>query len=510
VSLTSLLESPPSEQKPAPRVDSHPPFAITLGPEAAELAEKAGLCLDPWQRDSLDVMCALGDDGTWLCFECGEIVSRQNGKGAILEARVLAGFLLFGEELIIWTAHQYKTAIELFLRVQRLIKTLEAVGEIAPGLVKTIYTNGEQGFERTDTGQRIKFIARSKDSGRGFSGDVVIVDEAYAYTLAMQEALMPTMSARPNPQIIYASSPPLTGDAGEVLYALRDRAEAGGDDSLCWRDWGLAGDLDDIGKVGPDGRALIDLDDEANWVKANPGYGIRLTRKFTRKERRSMSKEGFARERLGVWPKRLEGGNGMLTLELWAALADTKSKRHGEVAIAVAVNPNRDRAAIAIAGRRRDGLLHWEVIDHREGPPDWIPKRLLQLKTKHKPVVIVIDGKGPTASLITELAKLGIKPSADKDKPQSGDLLIVDTQGMADAFAMLVDTARLRQGRHIDQAPLTSALAGAATRQLGDGGQAWGRKGSTDITPLEGVTLANYGFEVRAHLVVANRIPHVW
>ena len=55
-------------------------------------------------------------------FEVGLLVSRQNGKGAILEARELAGLFLLDERLILHSAHEYKTAAEGFKRVLGLIE----------------------------------------------------------------------------------------------------------------------------------------------------------------------------------------------------------------------------------------------------------------------------------------------------------------------------------------------------------------------------------------------------
>ena len=56
-------------------------------------------------------------DGKWAAFETALIVPRQNGKGSILEARELAGLFLFGEQLILHSAHEFKTAQEAFRRV---------------------------------------------------------------------------------------------------------------------------------------------------------------------------------------------------------------------------------------------------------------------------------------------------------------------------------------------------------------------------------------------------------
>jgi hypothetical protein len=80
-----------------PRVECVPPSAYSLGDEAVELARRAGLVLDPWQADSIRLMLSVREDGKWACFEYGEIVARQNGKGAILECRALAGLFLLDE-----------------------------------------------------------------------------------------------------------------------------------------------------------------------------------------------------------------------------------------------------------------------------------------------------------------------------------------------------------------------------------------------------------------------------
>ncbi|MGY4986484.1 hypothetical protein [Streptomyces nigrescens] len=58
----------------------------------------------------------------WAAFEVGLVVSRQNGKGSLLEARELAGLFLFGERLIIHSAHQFDTSKEAFERILMLVE----------------------------------------------------------------------------------------------------------------------------------------------------------------------------------------------------------------------------------------------------------------------------------------------------------------------------------------------------------------------------------------------------
>jgi hypothetical protein len=65
-----------------------------------------GYDLDPWQRWWLTEACGIGPDGKWTAFEAMLICSRQNGKNSALEVRELGGLFVFGESMIIHTAHE--------------------------------------------------------------------------------------------------------------------------------------------------------------------------------------------------------------------------------------------------------------------------------------------------------------------------------------------------------------------------------------------------------------------
>jgi phage terminase large subunit-like protein len=501
----------PLHGAPRPRVELYPPHDRTFGPAAVELTRRAGQQLDDWQSDSLDLMLGLRADDKWACPEFAEWVSRQNGKGALGEARVLAGFFVVHEKLMLWSAHEVKTAMEAFRRVEDLLYALGRPGgknliivenmpvqvrdkagrmvtELREVPIKVSNTNGKESFERLDTRQRLMFIARSKGSGRGFSGDLNVIDEAFAYTLEQQAALMPTLSARKNPQLVYLSSPPLDGESGVVMYNLRERAERGGDESLGYRDWGLAGHLSNL-------RA-IDLGDRRNWTAANPSLGGRISEESVAREFRSMSAEDFARERLGVWPRRISGDGGVIDAQLWAELIDAVSRRDGDVALAVDVTPLRTHATIAMYGVRADGLGHVQVVTYGEGV-DWVVAKLAEFKAVLDPVAIGLDPKGGASSLLGELEAAGITAPADPEHPERGDLALPLAHEVAQATGQFIDAAREKRLRHVGQPELTSAVANAKTRPLLDA-VAWGRKQSdVDISPLVGVTLARWAYVTR-------------
>ena len=525
---------------PRPRVDTHPPYVETYGPEAIELAAIAGLVLDPWQADALTTMLGVKPDGRWSCFEYCEWVSRQNGKGGILEARALAGLFLLGEELIMWSAHEYKTAMEAYRRVKRLIRALgvqvdprnDKLWDVDGRLVKIVDTNGEEGLECLDTEQRLKFIARSKGSGRGFSGDVNIIDEAFAYTADQHTALLFTMGARQNPQLIYTSSPPLTGVTGDVMYGLRDRGDPTlprtpgeapwqQDDSLGYRDWGLGGELESL---------EVDLDDEGLWLQTNPALSASrpsaLTLEKTRKERKAMRADpvGFARERLGIWPRRVResAGAGVIPKALWEDLAldppenGQEPERPTEVAFGVVVSADRSRTAIAVVGPLADGRMQAAIVNY-DGGTHWVVDRMEQLQKKWKPVAWALQDKGPTGTVLAAARQRTSPPNAqpvfaepeDREKPRRGELAVPWAADVAVAYGMFVDAVTERRVVHLGDTALDTAVVGAAVRALGSG-TTWDYRSSVDVAPLQAVTLAHWAYVTRAHLVVEDRTPNLW
>lgn len=492
MSPASLLELRGAER---PRVELVPAAVDTLGPEAVELASLAGIAPELWQCDGLGILLSVRADRRWACYEYGEIVGRQQGKTTgIGVARVLAGLFLLGERLILWSAHEVKTSLEAFLRVKDAL--LELGEEINPTTilisdprivdepvtVKINHANGDEGFTLS-TGQRVRFVARSKGSGRGFSGDLVVIDEAFAYTRLQQSALEPTLSARPNPQVLYLSSPPLDGRTGEVLFALRKRAEQR-DPTLGWRDWGLAGDLDELAKWAPDKRRKY-LDDRANWTAALPALGHgRSSEESIGRLRRSMDEYDFAREVLGLWPKQLRTADGWVVIpeDAWRARGDAGERRPvGDVVFALeAAWPDAAHGAIAVSGRGGGELLV-QVTDYRPGTA-WMVPRLLELRARHEPVAVVLDKKGPAGHLLAALEDAGV------------EVLCPDMGQLARAYGTVLaavsgDDPDLR---HYDQLELDEAVKAAGSRPLGDA-RTWARQGEGDISPLGAVTLAVLG-----------------
>jgi hypothetical protein len=485
-----------------PQFQNVPRYRSTSGREAVELAATAGLVLDGWQQDYLRDSLGEDEEGNWSCFECGLVVSRQNGKGSILEARVLAGMLLFGEKLILWSAHETKTAFEAF---QRCVELFTSDPELKKQ-VKTIHrSNGNEGIELKN-GSRLRFVARTKGSGRGFSADLVILDEAYALTGEQMSALIPTLSSRPNPQIWYTSSPPLDGLTGGHMFKLRERAKAG-DADLLWYDWGLQDvDLTDLAEMA-ESEARTLLGAEETWLATNPAANIRITLSFIRKEFGTMDLADFARERCGIWPREVKEGAGVIDIRDWANqlilpefLKEVRAEpRHG-VVFALDINPARTHSALWAISGGPEGAIYLSCVAYEAGT-DWVVPRLVLLRDTRNPVAIVLDVKGPAGSLLLDLEDEGFHLPRDKDRPRRGDLAIPNAQEVAAAFGLFVDSFRQGLIRHAGDEPLDRAVATADTRNL-VGGTAWDRgKGGSDISPLVASTIGVWAFIARRHLL---------
>jgi phage terminase large subunit-like protein len=285
-----------------PRLTSVPPADWSEGENAADLAALAGLKLDPWQRRVLED--GLGRRGDrWAAFEVCLIVARQNGKGAVLEALELAALFLFDDvRLILHSAHEFKTAAEAFLRIRRLIEERPQFER----RVSRIRTAAGAEAVELKNGKRLRFVARSSGSGRGFSSDLVILDEAYQLGGREMAALLPTLSARPDPQVWYTST---AGNPDSVqLGRVRARGVAGGDPSLAFLEWSV----DEHG---------YDPGSRDDWARANPGLGIRIDADYIAKERAALPPEEFDRERLSIgdYPVAGAGNWQVISEDAWSA-----------------------------------------------------------------------------------------------------------------------------------------------------------------------------------------------
>lgn len=378
-----------------------PPRADSLGDIAVDLAAGCGLDLDQHQREAIDALQSIGPDGRWAMLEGCIVEPRQNGKSAgILLPIALAAAVFVPDQLIVWSAHRYKTAQEAFLAMLRLLGPEDDPTELGKFVAKRSFSSGDEGFTFTN-GSRIVFVARSGASGRGLSGDVVILDEALFLTGAMMGALFPTLSARPNPLVLYASSAGLA--TSDILRDVRDRGRKG-DPSLVY-----------IEHCAPKSCAAQDCshakdavgcaaDVPENWSAANKATQAgRMTLDYIAAERRALPVPEFLRERMGWWEE--AGVGGLFHMPTWYACQSATTTPGARVSFAAHVTPDRSHTAVGVASVRGDGVIHAELVRHDAGV-SWLAPWLTDAVRNHRPQHVVIAGGMAAGALAADLEHL--------------------------------------------------------------------------------------------------------
>lgn len=457
-----------------PQIVHRPPDVASLAAaeEAIELADAYGVAdghpLDESQKFTLRLALGERADGSWSASTIADFEPRQNGKNDSIAARELAGLVLFGEQLLIHTAHEFPTANESFLR---LVAVFEAWDDLRKLVARIRYANGEQGIELL-SGQRLKYRARTGGSGRGFAqADLLVYDEAQHVQAEHVAASGPARLANPNNQAWYSGSGGLATSAQAWRMRRRALAGDGGRFAYCEHTAEDVRLLD--GRV--ESRRPDPLDREA-WATANPAYGWRIADESLLSLYEELGPELFARECLCVWdPDRAVGNEGPIPTLTWDLVNDPDHRPEGRPTFAIDVNPERSAAAIVAVS---DGVV--EVIDHRP-TVGWLVERASELNARHRPPSWAVDGStsAPVASLLPALraAGLNVLPVA------GGDL-----SAACGAFYDGVVEGRVRVRRHPS---LDAAVKGAAKEAAGKGGAfTWARRGtSVDISPLMAATV---------------------
>lgn len=447
----------------------------SFGPEAIGLAASYGLVADPWQELIINDWLSFRADMKWCCSRCGASVPRQNGKNGVIEIRELFGMVGLGER-ILHTAHEVKTARKAFKRLKHFfgdqVRDANAkFPELNAMVTELRSTNGQEAIVLNNGGS-IEFVSRSKGSARGFTVDIVVMDEAQELGDDAFEALGPTTRSAPlkNRQFIWTGTPPGEKNDSAVFTRTRSSSLEGNATRTCWHEWSC-----------PDG---VDYDDPTAWAQSNPALGGRLDFETIQEDRGAFSDEGFARECLGMWSA--ASTNSPIDMKTWAANAvDFVSAEKWEwqidsrPAIAVDVAPDNAKASISAAGKRADGRPMVEWIETRNGI-GWVVEYLKAMWRKERFLGVVIDEGSPAKVLIEPIEKAKIP------------VIKVGASYMGTSCASFYSEAMSGRLVHLDQPTLNAAVADARKRNIGtEGLWGWNRKNtSVDITPLVSATLA--------------------
>lgn len=441
---------------------------------------KMGVVHDEWQAGLGRAMLSKRADGLYAAGIGGVLISicRQVGKTFTIGSIIFALCILFPGMKVLWTAHRTRTSDETF-------KSLSGFARrklVAPYMLDPRSANGQQEI-RFKNGSRILFGARETGFGRGFDDvDIEVFDECQILTQKALDDMVPATNVAKNPLLIFMGTPPKPTDPSEMFTNRRDEALAVKQKQL---DAGLSADCDMVYvEIGADENA--DPDDRKQWEKGNPSYPHRTTEQAILRLRKILADdESFKREGLGIWDP--ADSPRVIDEAAWKRAGDAASMPVDRLTLAVDVSPDGKSAAVSLAGKRPDGVWHFELDDARGGTA-WIGPWVAGRAEKNRLHAVVVD---EVSGLVEE--RKGRKYLAGTD--------VVVTLAGAEGRDMAIACGRFFNAimapeptvRHTDQPQMNVAVSVARKRPVA-GAWAWNRKDATsDITPVVSATLALWG-----------------
>jgi phage terminase large subunit-like protein len=350
------------------------------GHEIAELAERIGQPLLPWQRLLLDDMSVVDDEGMFIKKSSLVLLARQSGKSHMMRMRMLAGLFCFGEENILMMSSQRKMAIRsLEIMVMIVERNDFLLKQVKGGKIDTAWrrTTGNEGLH-LENGNRIEVIAANSDSARGLTADVLWIDELREVGEAAMDASKSTTLTRPNSQRFYTSN---AGSAeSEVLIHMRERSMMKPPRSLGFYEYSAPENCD--------------IWDRKAWAMANPSLGILISEEAVEETIATSTVVAARTETLCQFVN--TGLTSPWTPGSWEDLADKDMQMNPGMTVMFAfdVDPHTRRSASLVAGALLpDGrialqlLQTWEsliavdelqiAVDIKKKADEWHPRLVL-------------------------------------------------------------------------------------------------------------------------------------
>lgn len=447
----------------------------TEGVYAAELSASYDLVPHEWQRNVLNDWLAVDDDGKLIHNYCVLEVPRQNGKTGASDPRETWGLVKRGEK-ILHTAQEFQTAKKAFDRLRKKFGTRKndpfAEYPELNALVDHYTTSAGQMVLDLTNGAHIEFRTRgsNSDMGRGGTFDLVVIDEAQAYTETQDAALAPLNSAAPSgsPQTILMGTPPLiTGDKGQIFLRSIKRFYEEPERRSCISLWGA--------------KEIGDVLDKSRWYMYNPSLGYQLLEQALAKDSVTMSPDTFAREHLGFIPEHQHSVNYAIDRDVWEACKSTEPKPEGKTAYGVKFSADGSTVALCGAvipdnGTARISLIELRPTGHGIGwLADWLNERY------RKASCVVIDGRNGVDVLVERIADTWrIKGSVIR--PTSKDMIA--------ATSTLTNALNERSVTWFHQQEVLNDSAITSVKRSLGGGWCFGGDNST---PIEAASLALWG-----------------
>ena len=389
-------------------------YAYSISSEVVEMFEEdGGATFYPSQKYEMELLLARTEAGSPAAMTIGISKPRQNGKS--YAARYYAVYMaVFEHRKVLYSAHHSTTTNKMFKELCNLFESPERYPDFANDVKTISHARGYEGIYFLDwkdengfihEGGSIEFATRTNSGARGGTYSVIVIDEAQELTNDQQEAMLPVISAASDlkdakkmPQQIFIGTPPGPACHGTVFSAMHQAAHTGSTGNTWWIEWSI--ESNNILTAIPDVETAL-----KNAYETNPAMGYRIAEKTIVNEYETMSKDGFARERLGWWsPVASENVEYALDKKAWEDCKSDEMKPEGKTAYGVKFTPDGSMVALCGAVIPDDGIARISLIEKRstnrgtQWLADWLNER------SKKASCVVIDGRNSVDVLIDKIA----------------------------------------------------------------------------------------------------------
>jgi hypothetical protein len=452
--------------------------------------EVLGLTLLPWQKWLLIHALELREDGLYRFRTVIVLVARQNGKTLVMLVLALWHIYVRGSRTVIGTAQDLTNAEKAWAEA---VEMAEAVPELAEEIAQVIKQAGKQ-YLRLESNEQYRVAAASRRGARGFSGDLVLLDELREHqSWDAWGASTKTTLARPEAQVWCFSN------AGDALSIVLRYLRATAHQALGWPDGnddeaalGMVDDLTEEDLQDGDSLGIFEWsappssprNDRAGWAQANPSMNYTelvenvITERAIAAAMRTDPLSVFLVEVLCRWISTADGGP--FPEGKWEATQDNEARRAlwARRVLAVDVSWDRSMAYIARAGVNTDEVPVVDIAAARSGT-DWVVPWLVEHRARYDAVTLQAKG-APVSSLLESIRNAKLPDGSDANLP------LVEWSGpdLSRATGIAFDAVDKEKVKHLAHPGLDMAASTARAKPMGDSWVIDRKNSPADAAPL--------------------------